>query len=85
MRRNPSIQLSALALLVAFITGCSNGDSADSRYDSGYSDGYAVGYNTECRIRATLIEGDWEDDDYTRGYRQGELAGAEQCRAERRR
>ena len=26
---------------------------------------YATGYNTTCKIRATLIEGDWDDEHYT--------------------
>ena len=36
-------------------------DDSDERLDAGYSDGYAVGYNTECKIRAILIEGDFDD------------------------
>ena len=64
-----------------FLSGC--GPSADSRYDSGYSDGYAEGYNTECKIRATLVEGDWDDEDYSRGYRAGRSTGVNACRAER--
>ena len=58
--------------------GC--GPSADSRFDSGYSDGYAVGYNTTSKIRATLVEGDWEDKNYAAGYRAGYSAGAVACR-----
>lgn len=63
------------------LTSC--GDSADSRFDSGYSDGYASGYNTECKIRSTMIEGDWDDKNYTRGYNAGRGDGAADCRAER--
>ena len=36
-------------------------DDGDERLDAGYSDGYAVGDNTECKIRATLIEGDFDN------------------------
>ena len=68
-------------LLLAFsvsVVGC--GPSADSRYDSGYGDGYAVGYNTTCKIRATLVEGDWDDKNYMDGYRAGYSAGEIACR-----
>lgn len=57
--------------------------NAESRRDAGASDGYAVGYNTTCKIRATLIEGDWKDPDYTSGYYDGYADGAEDCRADR--
>ena len=56
------------------------GPSPDERYDTGYSDGYAEGYNTTCKIRATMVEGDWEDENYSRGYRSGNAAGAQACR-----
>jgi len=51
----------------------------DERYDAGYSDGYAVGYNTTCQIRATMIEGDWGNADYSRGYADGNDAGSAAC------
>ena len=63
---------------LAIAVGC--GPSADSRYDSGYSDGYAVGYNTTCKIRATLVEGAWDDKNYMAGYRAGYSAGEIACR-----
>jgi len=75
MNRN----IALLLLVLALAAGC--GESAESRYDSGYSDGYAEGYNTECKIRATLVEGDWDDEDYTRGYQAGRFAGAADCRS----
>jgi len=68
-------------LVTAMLTSCS--DSADSRFDAGYSDGYASGYNTECKIRSTMIEGDWDDKNYTSGYNAGRVDGAADCRAER--
>lgn len=68
-----------LLLLVSLLGAC--GPSPDERYDSGYSDGYAEGYNTTCRIRATLVEGDWEDADYSRGYNAGRNVGAADCLA----
>lgn len=55
--------------------------SPDERFDTGYSDGYARGYNTTCEIRATLVEGDWENQHYKSGYIQGHSAGAADCRA----
>ena len=45
-------------------------DDAEERFNVGYDDGYAVGYNLTCKIRTTLIEGDWENPDYSRGYRR---------------
>jgi hypothetical protein len=79
---NTVSKIRAVAILVPsliLLTGC--GPSADSRYDSGYSDGYAEGYNTACKIRATLVEGDWNDEDYSRGYRSGNTAGTAACRS----
>ena len=61
------------------LSGCI-GEDADERLDAGYSDGYAVGYNTECKIRATLIEGDFDNADYSRGYYAGLADGAAACR-----
>lgn len=63
-------------VLVLTLAACEVGESPDARYDSGYSDGYAAGYNTACKIRATIIEGDWDDADYTRGYNEGQSAGS---------
>ena len=67
-----------LALLV--LSGCSD---ADERYDVGYDDGYAEGYNTTCQIRATMVEGDWEDENYSQGYMHGRNDGARDCLASR--
>ena len=62
--------------VVVLLAGC--GDS-EGRYDTGYSDGYAAGYNTTCKIRATMIEGDWGNESYSRGYNQGYAAGTADC------
>jgi hypothetical protein len=62
---------------VIVLAGCF--PNADERYDSGYSDGYAVGFNTTCEIRATLIEGDWDNADYSRGYADGTADGSTEC------
>ena len=48
--------------------------------DVGYSDGYAVGYNTTCEIRATLVEGNWDNQDYMEAYSDGYADGAADCR-----
>ena len=73
-----SIRIVVPVIACFILFGC--GKNADERYDSGYSDGYAEGYNTTCKIRATLVDGDWEDKDYSRGYREGQSAGATACR-----
>lgn len=65
-----------LYVLMIFLVACVE---AEDRYDSGYSDGYAAGYNTTCEIRATIIEGDWSDENYTNGYEDGYLEGSEAC------
>mgnify|MGYP005865916825 CR=1 FL=1 len=63
------------------LTGC---ESSDEAYDRGYNDGYAVGYNTACEIRATLIEGDWSNSNYSRGYADGQSDGTIACNNDRR-
>ena len=69
--------MNRLLLLVAMmVSACAD---PDERYDAGYNDGYAVGYNTTCKIRATLIEGDWDDKNYSRGYADGNDAGSIDC------
>ena len=65
--------------LTLLLASC--GPSSDSRYESGRSDGYAEGYNTECKIRATIVEGDWDDKDYSRGYQDGRSDGIADCKA----
>lgn len=71
-----------LLLLVVVLTMC---DDSGERYDAGYSDGFAVGYNTACEIRATLVEGDFGNADYARGYADGQTAGTMACNDDRRR
>jgi len=64
-------------LLLLILIYCSD---PDERLDVGYDDGYAVGFNTTCKIRATLIEGDWDNQHYKRGYHAGYRAGSIACR-----
>ena len=68
-------------ILAAFVSGCL--EDEDERFDAGHSDGYAVGYNTECKIRATFIEGDFDSKGYSRGYNAGLLDGAKDCKKQR--
>jgi hypothetical protein len=72
--------LKTILMLVSVIALLGCGPSPDERYDTGYSDGYAEGYNTTCKIRATMVEGDWDDENYSKGYRAGNIAGAQACR-----
>ena len=53
-------RLFSIFAVLLMLSGCI-GEDADERLDAGYSDGYAVGYNTECKIRTTLIEGDFDN------------------------
>lgn len=66
--------------MLAILFGCAESDSDKAeRYDVGYSDGFAEGFNTECKIRATLIEGDWGNESYSAGYSAGRRAGVKAC------
>ena len=67
-----------ILLIISFaLYGCS---SSDEDYDYGYGDGYGAGYNTTCKIRATLVKGDWDNKDYSKGYREGYEDGALACK-----
>ena len=66
--------LGSLSLL--FVSGCDSKDWSDA----GYSDGFAVGYNTTCEIKATLIEGNWDNEEYSEAYEVGYADGAIACR-----
>lgn len=65
-----------LAIIFILTNSCDSTDWADV----GYSDGYAVGYNTTCNIRATLIEGKWDNSDYSEAYYAGYEDGERACR-----
>jgi hypothetical protein len=58
------------------LSACSNED----KFDVGYDDGYAAGYNTTCEIRATMVEGDWDNQSYSRGYKKGYETGSQDCK-----
>ena len=57
-------------------------EDTDAKHDAGYGDGYAVGYNTACKIRTTLIEGDWSSEAYSEGYAAGVTDGTVACLAD---
>jgi hypothetical protein len=67
--------------IAAILLSCKS--SGASRYDSGYSDGYAEGYNTTLEIRATIVEGDWNDEAYSRGYKDGRSEGVKDALAKK--
>ncbi len=69
-----------VVVVLITVTSC---DQFKDKSDVGYSDGYAVGYNTTCQIRVTLIEGDWDNQSYAKGYNRGYIDGANACRASR--
>lgn len=58
------------------------GDSEKARL-AGFNDGFAEGYNTTCRIRTTLIEGDWANEHYSKGYHAGRIEGANDCHTDK--
>ena len=66
-------------LIIVFVGVNSCGESSDVSYQRGHQDGYAVGYNTACKIRATLIHGDWGNKHYSRGYAAGNTSGMIAC------
>jgi hypothetical protein len=71
-------------LLVVFLVALSGCDDPDERYDAGHSDGFAVGYNTACQIRATMIDDDFDNSDYSKGYADGQTNGIIACNADRK-
>ena len=68
------------AICVSSMSGC---DAFKDKYDAGYDDGWAAGYNTTCKIRATMIEGDWDSESYSKGYSDGYADGSYECRNQR--
>ena len=72
---------SAIAILFSFfISSCGDSSYTTDWADVGYSDGYAVGYNTSCNIRATLVEGKWDNKKYMEAYNDGYADGERDCR-----
>lgn len=70
------------ASLICAVAISACGPNPEERANVGYDDGYAVGYNTTCKIRSTLIEGDWDNEDYSDAYKRGYADGAAACIAE---
>ena len=77
---NRGFILITAAICVSSLSAC---DAFKDKYDSGYDDGWAAGYNTTCKIRATMIEGDWDSESYSRGYGDGYADGSYECRNQR--
>jgi hypothetical protein len=67
--------LLVIAFSLLFLVSC---DSED-QYDVGYSDGHATGYNTTCNKGYTSIWGRFDDEDYARGYADGQADGVRKC------
>lgn len=74
----------ASVVIFSLLPVASCGGADEAAYDRGYSDGYAVGYNTACEIRTTIVEGDFANEDYSRGYAAGQTDGTMACNADRR-
>jgi hypothetical protein len=70
-----SFVLSSLGIFL--LSGC--GETYDSAFGRGSSDGYAAGYNTTCKIRSTIVAGDWDIPGYQEGYNAGYREGANDC------
>ena len=70
-----------MILSILLLQGCFSDSDAD--YEYGYGDGYGAGYNTTCNIRATMVKGDWSNEDYSKGYRDGYADGSFDCRNKR--
>lgn len=70
---------SVMLALPIFLAAC----DSEEKKDAGYSDGYAVGYNTACEIRATLINGDFDNASYAAAYANGQTDGIVACNADK--
>jgi len=71
--------MKSIILIVLIVLVVRHFNEPEDKYGVGYDDGYATGYNTTCEIRATLIEGDWENDSYFIGYKTGYRDGSFAC------
>ncbi len=72
-------RLKVVSYAVMSFSLCGCGPSVEERADVGFDDGYAAGYNTTCKIRATLIQGDWDNEHYSEAYQRGYAYGVEKC------
>ncbi len=87
--------MALLSFSILSLMGC--GNSAELSYEAGNNHGYAAGYNKTCeidmtgdiqttgQIKITLVKADWQNKNYSRGYKDGRAEGARQCRRERQR
>jgi hypothetical protein len=67
-----NIQITLFAMLLALLAGCESKDWEAA----GFQDGRAATINTTCKFRTTLINGEWENAKYAKGYSRGANAGA---------
>jgi hypothetical protein len=71
--------MKSIILIVLIVLVVRHFNEPEDKYGVGYDDGYATGYNTTCEIKATLIEGDWENESYSNGYNAGYRDGSIAC------
>ena len=72
-RRNLSVAAVSVAF---FLSGCS-----DDWAERGYDDGYVIGWNSVCAKNASnLIYGEWDNEEYTVNYHNGEQDGKHDAR-----
>jgi hypothetical protein len=74
-------------VLIVVLSACDSsseglGGYSEADCDYGYDDGYAVGYNSTCKIRTTMVKGDWDNKEYSRCYNLGQADGSRQCLAD---
>jgi hypothetical protein len=62
------------------LASCGDSSRTTDWSDVGYGDGYAVGYNTTCKLRGTMVEGKWDNEEYMEAYNYGYADGAADCR-----
>jgi len=67
-----SLRSVSAILALTLIGAC---DSKDWE-SAGFQDGRAATINTTCKFRITLINGEWENAKYAKGYSRGANAGA---------
>jgi len=71
--------MKSIILIILIVVAVRYFNGTEDKYDVGYDDGYASGYNTTCKIRATMIEGDWDNKSYSNGYNAGYRDGSIAC------
>ena len=70
-------------ILIALFFGRLFRDNSEEDYRYGYIDGNSTGYNAACKFPIYPVLGDWDNENYSRGYREGLVDGAAECADER--